>query len=271
MAHEPRRGLTSNDAATACRSGLNRMLPCGYGAGMTGRRAGVSAVALTVLSVGLMLVLVMFAARVGPQRIIHGPLIDPKVAPVSFSYSPPAGAPVHPGQGTGLRHSSDVLQAIGWVIRVLFGLCVLWLLYRGYRRLRDAWTDRERRDPRPRAVEFDVLEDLDELAEEIRDDFDAQLALLLDGQARNAIVACWDRFEEQAERAGLARHEWETSSEFTIRVLDLVSADGQAVSRLERLYHEARFSDHPMGESHRSAAIEALEAIHLSLRPKVAP
>jgi hypothetical protein len=236
---------------------------------MTGRRAGVSAVALTVLSVGLMLVLVMLAARVGPQRIIHGPLIDPEVAPVSFSFSPPPGAAVPPIGARGTVHTSGLMQVIGWVIRALLGLCVLWLVYRLFRRLRDAWSDRAGRDPRPSEVAFDVLEDPDELAEEIRDDFDAQLALLLDGHARNAIVACWDRFEEQAERAGLARHEWETSSEFTIRVLDLVAADQGAVARLERLYHEARFSEHPIEEHHRRAAVEALEAIHLSLRPTV--
>jgi hypothetical protein len=239
---------------------------------MTGRRAGVSAVVLTVVSVGLMLVLVMFAARVGPQRIIHGPLIDPKVAPVSFSFSPPPGAPITAPGRNGLMHTNGVLQAIGWVIKLLLAACILWLLYRGVKRLWEAWTDRERRvDRRPRHVDFDVLEDPEELADEIRDDFDAQLALLLDGHARNAIVACWDRFEEQAERAGVARQEWETSSEFTIRILDLVSADGSAVSRLERLYHEARFSDHPIGEDHRRDAVEALEAIHLSLRPKVSP
>ena len=236
---------------------------------MTGRRAGASAVGLTVLSVGLMLVLVMLAARVGPQRIIHGPLIDPKLAPVSFSFSPPPGAPVPHVRGGGSMHTSGTLQAIGWIIKVLFGVCVLWLLYRGLRRLREAWADRERRDPRPRSIEFDVLDDPEELAEEIREDFDAQLALLLEGHARNAIVACWDRFEEQAERVGLASQSWETSSEFTIRVLDLVSADGDAVVRLERLYREARFSDHPIGEGHRQAAVAALEAIHLSLRPKV--
>lgn len=238
---------------------------------MTGKRAGAGAVALTVLSVGLMLVLVMLAARVGPQRIIHGPLIDPKVAPVSFSYSPPPGAPIHPNQGSEMMHTNGLLQAIGWAIKILFAVCVLWLLYRGVRRLWQAWTERERRDPRPQRVEFDVLEDPEELAEEIRDDFDAQLRLLLDGHARNAIVACWSRFEEQADRAGLARHAWETSSEFTIRVLDLVSADEAAVTRLERLYREARFSEHPVGEDHRQAAVEALEAIHLSLRSRVSP
>jgi len=214
---------------------------------MTGRRAGVSAVALTVVGVGLMLVLVMLAARVGPQRIIDGPLIDPEVAPVSFSFSPPPGAPVQPLGGDGRVRTSGLLQAIGWVIKGLLVLCVLWLLYRGLRWLRDAWADRNRRDPRPREVEFDVLEDPEELVE------------------------CWHRFELQAARAGMARREWETSSEFTIRVLDLVSADGGAVARLERLYHEARFSEHPIGETQRGAAVEALEAIHLSLRPTVAP
>lgn len=236
---------------------------------MTGRRAGLSAVALTVLSVGLMLVLVMLAARVGPQRIIHGPLIDPELGPVSLSFGSPPGAPIPQHGRHGLGHTSGWLQAVGWVIKGLLGLCLLVLLFRAFRRLQEAWADRRRRDPRPRSVEFDVLDDPEQLAEEIREDFDAQLALLLDGYARNAIVACWDRFEEQAERAGLARQGWETSSEFTIRVLDLVSADEGAVSRLERLYHEARFSEHAIGEGQRHAAVEALEAIHLSLRPRV--
>jgi Domain of unknown function (DUF4129) len=89
------------------------------------------------------------------------------------------------------------------------------------------------------------------------------------GTPRNAIVACWDRFEEQAERAGLARRPWETSSEFTIRLLDLVSADGGSVARLERLYHEARFSEHPIGEEQRAEAVEALEAVHRSLPVRV--
>ena len=115
------------------------------------------------------------------------------------------------------------------------------------------------------AVDFDVLDDPEPLADEIRAVAVDQLALLLGGTPRNAIVACWDRFEEQAERVHAARKDWETSSEFTLRLLERVSADPGAVSRLEALYHEARFSTHEIDESRRQAAVEALQAIHLSL------
>ena len=37
------------------------------------------------------------------------------------------------------------------------------------------------------------------------------------------------------------------------------------MTRLADLYREARFSDHPMTEDHRQAALEALDAIHRSL------
>ncbi len=126
-----------------------------------------------------------------------------------------------------------------------------------------------RREPRPAEIDFDVLDDPEPLAEEIRADAADQLALLLGGSPRNAIVACWDRFEEQAERVHAARRDWETSSEFTLRLLERVSADSAAVNRLEVLYHEARFSSHDIDESRREAAVEALRAIHLSLGAEV--
>jgi hypothetical protein len=134
--------------------------------------------------------------------------------------------------------------------------------------LRAVVRDRRRPEPRPAEVPFDVLDDPGGLIEEMRDDAPAQRALLEGGSARNAIVACWDRFEEQAGRVGLARRPWETSSEFTLRLLDVVEADGGAVARLERLYHEARFSQHVIDEDGRAAAVEALETIHASLRTR---
>jgi hypothetical protein len=53
------------------------------------------------------------------------------------------------------------------------------------------------------------------VAEAVVADADLQLAMLLEGEPRNAIVACWHRFEVQASSIGLAREPWETSSEFT--------------------------------------------------------
>jgi hypothetical protein len=228
----------------------------------------VSAVGLTILAVGLMLLLVMFAARSGPDRIFAGPLHDPNFRPVYPSYSFSA----LPGQGRGRYdhlhvHTNPVLALVGWFIKIAALVCVLWLLYRGAQKLLERLQDIRHRPHTkgPEHVDFDVLDDPEPLVEEMRKDADEQFELLLGGQPRNAIVACWDRFEEQAERVNLARKPWETSSEFTLRLLDAVAADDRAVSRLEALYHEARFSEHEIDESRRESAVEALQAIHASL------
>ena len=238
---------------------------------MTSRRAGTSAVVLTVLAVGLMLLMIMFAARSGPQRIIHGTLVDPSLGPVTPSYSLPSLPPLsrhHAGQS--FIETNTVFRTLRFVIGLALVALVLWGVFLLLRWIGDRVRHR-RREPRPEQVDFDVLDDPKPLAEEIRADAADQLALLLGGTPRNAIVACWDRFEEQAERVHAARKDWETSSEFTLRLLERVSADAAAVSRLEALYHEARFSSHEIDESRREAAVEALQAIHLSLGSKVVP
>lgn len=233
---------------------------------MTARRASASAVVLTVLTVGLMLVMIMFAARTGPQRIIHGTLRDPSIRPADPSYTPPVRASPLPGRNReGLIHGNRVLHAIGFGIRIALIACVLWLIYRLIRRIIGAFVNRRRPPPPPEDVDFDVLDDPTRLAEEMRQDAGRQRDLLLGGSPRNAIVACWDRFEEQAEQMNAARKPWETSSEFTLRLLDAVSADAAAVARLEQLYREARFSTHEIDESRRESALEALDAIHASL------
>jgi hypothetical protein len=145
---------------------------------------------------------------------------------------------------------------------VLTVLYLLWLVARWVRS--EAAAEHRRR--RRRRVDFEVLPATPEqAAEEMVRDAGEQLALLLEGSPRNSIVACWHRFEIQAERAGIGREQWETSAEFTLRVLDLVSADERAVAELAILYREARFSDHEVDESARSAALDALERIHRSL------
>jgi hypothetical protein len=235
------------------------------GRAMTPRRGSAIAIALTVVVVGLMLLMIMFAARTGPQRIFHGTLRDPSIPPVNPSYQPPkppAGTGIndhHPPQGGQLAHD------LGLGIRYLLYALVAYGAYRLIAMIVARVRDRERPPKRPDNVEFDVLDDPEPILDEMRDGAGEQLDLLLGGEPRNAIVACWDRFEEQAERAGFARKPWQTSSEFTLRLLDVVQADAGAVSRLELLYHEARFSHHEMTESQRQDAVEALGAIHASL------
>ena len=114
-------------------------------------------------------------------------------------------------------------------------------------------------------VGFTVLDAPDRVAAEVVGDADEQDALLRDGDARNAIVATWHRFEVQGERAGVPRHASETSSEYALRILDLADADTGPVARLAELYREARFSDHAITEEHRTEALEMLAAIRRSL------
>ncbi|HQR27809.1 MAG TPA: DUF4129 domain-containing protein [Nocardioides sp.] len=117
---------------------------------------------------------------------------------------------------------------------------------------------------------FDLLDDRARLSRALAVDAAGQRDLLEEGAPRNAIVACWHRFEQQAALAGVRRRPAETSSEFTLRVLDLVDADPAAVTTLAGLYREARFSGHPMGEDHRRRALAALDAVHHGLLSRAA-
>jgi hypothetical protein len=108
------------------------------------------------------------------------------------------------------------------------------------------------------------------VAEVMSEDAEEQRSLLaVEGEPRDAIVECWHRFEQQAVRAGVERRAWQTTAEFVLGVLDLVSADQGAVAALAELYREARFSDHRMTDDHRRAALEALDSIHGSLRTPI--
>jgi hypothetical protein len=89
--------------------------------------------------------------------------------------------------------------------------------------------------------------------------------MLGEGSPRNAIVACWHQFEQHAAGAGIDRAPWETSSEFTLRVLDELSADPAAVTRLADLYRDARYSEHEITEESRDRASSALDDILDSL------
>ena len=141
---------------------------------------------------------------------------------------------------------------------------VLWLVAAVLREVR---VRRIRTDARE-GVAFAVLDEPIRVAEQVAADADEQDTLLRVGDPRNAIVAAWHRFEVQGERAGVARRVSETSSEYALRILDLADADAGPVNRLAELYREARFSDHPVTEEHRSEALAALAGIRRSLEAR---
>ncbi|MDX6321487.1 MAG: hypothetical protein QOF52_1345 [Propionibacteriaceae bacterium] len=72
------------------------------------------------------------------------------------------------------------------------------------------------------------------------------------------IVACWQSLETAAGAVGVPRHPSETSTEFTLRLLAELQVQTEPVERLAALFREARFSRHPMDQSSRQTARDAL-------------
>ncbi len=125
-----------------------------------------------------------------------------------------------------------------------------------------------RRPPRlPEALDVDFVEIPEgvRVSRRLGGDRSRQLAVLDEGTPRNGIVQCWNRLEEIIAEAGLPRRDWETSAEFTVRVLHSLDLDPHAIGELARLYREARFSEHDLGEPQRAAAREALDSLHRDL------
>ncbi len=220
---------------------------------------------------GLLLLLVTWAASIGPDRVVSGGHVDRIRPEVSQTTSSPDGTQ---SELEKTRHQKrgeppGWLAAIAFAVEVLTVGVVLFLVGRLLRRLRQLWLMRRprRRRERPEDVEFEVLDSAGQVTDAISEDAEEQRSLLaVGGEPRNAIVECWDRFERQALRAGVDRRPWQTTAEFVLGVLDLVGADRGAVAALADLYREARFSDHPMTDEHRRKALDSLDVIHASLR-----
>ena len=236
---------------------------------MGGRRAPTTAVAAMAGVVLLVTLLMTWAATSGPGEVLAGD--GPSAQPLTQTPTAPPGrrstAPAPQARDTtppngGLVTVIKAVVAVLLVVVVLLALGALALLLRW---LWERWELRRRPPPPPPAVDFDVVGAPARVAEALARDAGAQRAALLGGSVRNGIVECWRRFEERAGAVGVVREEWETSSEFVLRVLDLADADSRPVARLAALYREARFSDHPLGEVERAEALAALEEIHRGL------
>lgn len=237
---------------------------------MPDRRASVVATTAVVTVVGLLTLLVAWAATVGSGALLTGgpgARGDPSSVAAHQLGRPPSvggGGRYDPGDHPWATAFLVVVVAV-----VALGvLALLVVLLRGlWHRVARWWARRDGAAP-PLDVDFDVLDgpggrvarSASAAARHQRD------ALAHGGSARNAIVECWHRFEEVGAEAGFERHPWETSSEFTLRMLDAAEVDGAAAARLAALYREARFSAHPLGEPARAAALEALDEVHESLR-----
>jgi hypothetical protein len=242
---------------------------------------------VVVAATSLLMVLVAWASLIGPDEVFTGPgptpaslttpvetciPLPPSTGRGATTEAPdnPRNLPWCPPPDTSRRDATDIaeradpplwLRVVVWTLEVVLLVAVLVLAGLGVRALARAVRRRVGARDERRVADFVELGEPERVAEQMAADAAEQDALLREGEPRNAIVAAWHRFEVQGERAGVGRRPAETTSEYAVRILDLVEADSGAVHRLAVLYREARFSEHQITEDHRATALEALAAI----------
>lgn len=212
----------------------------------------------------LALALLVLAVAGGPVDVVTGSGTlggtappPPPVTPTSTSATP---TPVASGGDLASR-LPQTPTALGEVIRAMLLVAVV---VAGALLLRWLWQVVPRYRSRVRTGTLPA-EPPEADPEEVVRGADARLALLLDGEPRNAIVACWVDLEAAVERTGLERRPAETPTELTRRVLAAWEVSPRHLDRLADLYREARFSRHPLHEGHREAAVHHLTALHEDL------
>lgn len=246
---------------------------------------------LVTAAASLMMVLVAWATLIGPDEVFTGagttertfttptertciPAPTPSSDGTVETPDNPDDLPVCEAPDDSLNQARDLVQqadpplwvkVVVWTIELLLVAAMLALAVFAVLRARELVQRRTRFGGERPAGGFAVLDEPDRVAAAITEDAAEQDQLLRDGEPRNAIVAAWQRFEVQGASAGVPRESWETSSEYALRILDVVQAHEPSVLRLAGIYREARFSEHPITEEHRAAALVALAAIRSSL------
>ena len=183
---------------------------------------------------------------------------SPSESPTREIDLPPSGEELF-GDRPARLDLSWIGDLLAWA--VLLGLiAVSWVV------LRWLWLHRWRGRPvGPVEPDFEVLPPVPAATEALARDAEARLSALGEGTARDGIVHCWLRLEQVVADAGFPRERWETSSEFTVRVLHRLDVDPRSIATLAGLYREARFSVHPLDETARQRAAAALHRFQADL------
>ena len=111
------------------------------------------------------------------------------------------------------------------------------------------------RDPRTELAQ-DLAGVLDDALEDLRSEADP----------RRAIIAAYARLERVLAASGIARHAFETSDEYLVRVLQDLELRPDAIARLTELFTQAKFSHHDVDSTMKESAIEALGEVRGELR-----
>ena len=109
--------------------------------------------------------------------------------------------------------------------------------------------------PLPELVTLGLEEDMAATIGDAIDDLENE------PDARRAVIAAYARMETVLGRHGLQRRPSETPIEYLRRVLNGLTAHGDAVSRLTALFERAKFSTHAIGDDAKQQAIGSLREI----------
>ncbi len=212
------------------------------------------------------LAMLLLASRSGQTRDISSHRTPYHPAPPVFKQPTAAQSPPPTGRPTGVPHTGtapawlgDLAIAVGIAAGVLLVAVITWYVVRAVRAVD---LRRHAAPPPPADLEFAPPG----VAGALADAVDEVLARIERGQPRDAIVACWLRWEDVAADAGVARRPAETAADFTERVLATYRVSTPTLGRLADLYREARFSAHRMDDAARGEARAALEQVRTELR-----
>lgn len=89
--------------------------------------------------------------------------------------------------------------------------------------------------------------------------------LQLGGDVRSAILACYQRFCQLLGTQGVQGQEAMTPRELESLAVRGLSVSAESANDLTSLFEEARYSQHPLGETDRDRAVRSLEQIRAGL------
>ncbi len=190
---------------------------------------------LVVIPVALLLVTPL-RARPRPLPVPRQPVTTPGLRLPSAGASPHGSAGIH-------IPLSAVLYAL-LVIALIAGTALCAIVARRRRRT---------------VVYPEAEPDADAQRAGLRDAVESGTSALRSfDDAQAGIIACYLSMEESLARAGTVRDAADTPDELLAKAADGGLVRGAAAARLTRLFYEARFSSHRLGEEQRAAAREAL-------------
>jgi hypothetical protein len=197
---------------------------------------------ITTVAVLLTLMLALVLAREGgfrPSSVFHQVTVHHVAGP--------------PGQlGNAARPLSPVGPRFRWLPAILVGglLLALVLLVVSTR-------------VRERVQANDARQAAEEVAAALDDSVDD---LRAEPDARRAVIAAYARMERALGAVGVGREPSEAPLEYLARALEGLRASGVSVRRLTELFRLAKFSAHPLADSDKERAIEALLTVRDELR-----